>query len=169
MIRVADIEDAEKIAKLEEENFLSSAWSEADILKALADCNYLIIKNTNEEDCHNHHKCNEENDENNITGYIMILLTAYEAEILRICTCKRYRRKKIAYNLLKNGLSEVKRLNNNVESVYLEVRETNHAAITLYEKSDFKKIGQRKNYYKNPIEDAICMKYDYTKECEVLC
>ena len=42
-----------------------------------------------------------------------------------------------------------------VDSVYLEVRQSNAAAIGLYEKFGFRKTGQRKGYYRNPEEDAF--------------
>ena len=41
------------------------------------------------------------------------------------------------------------------ESVFLEVRESNHAARALYEKWSFIESGRRKKYYKDPEEDAI--------------
>jgi ribosomal-protein-alanine N-acetyltransferase len=39
----------------------------------------------------------------------------------------------------------------------LEVRESNFAAIALYEKLGFKKAGIRKNFYKLPTENAVIM------------
>ena len=39
----------------------------------------------------------------------------------------------------------------------MEVRASNAPAITLYEKLDFKPIGLRKNYYRNPKEDALIL------------
>ncbi|MGZ7144902.1 GNAT family N-acetyltransferase, partial [Streptococcus pyogenes] len=43
------------------------------------------------------------------------------------------------------------------EPVFLEVRESNKAARGLYEKFGFKKVGLRKKYYQNPVEDAVLM------------
>ena len=42
----------------------------------------------------------------------------------------------------------------------LEVREHNYDAIDLYHKCEFKVTGRRKNYYKNPTEDALLMACD---------
>ena len=39
--------------------------------------------------------------------------------------------------------------------VFLEVRESNHAARALYEKWAFVQSGRRKGYYRRPEEDAI--------------
>ena len=47
----------------------------------------------------------------------------------------------------------------NEKPLTLEVRSSNIAAITLYEKFGFEKVGIRKNYYthNNKTEDAILM------------
>jgi [ribosomal protein S18]-alanine N-acetyltransferase len=42
----------------------------------------------------------------------------------------------------------------NSESVFLEVRESNHEARAFYEKVGFKLDGRRKSYYSNPPEAA---------------
>ena len=44
-----------------------------------------------------------------------------------------------------------------VEAFTLEVRVSNAPAIRLYEKLGFENKGIRKNFYENPIEDAMIM------------
>jgi ribosomal-protein-alanine N-acetyltransferase len=39
--------------------------------------------------------------------------------------------------------------------VFLEVRESNAAARTLYENAGFEQTGRRRSYYTSPLEDAI--------------
>ncbi len=46
------------------------------------------------------------------------------------------------------------------KQVFLEVRSENKAAIGLYTKLNFVKIGERKAFYKNPQDNAIVMKLD---------
>jgi ribosomal-protein-alanine N-acetyltransferase len=41
------------------------------------------------------------------------------------------------------------------QTAFLEVRRSNRAARALYEKWSFTEIGHRRNYYKDPVEDAI--------------
>ena len=41
--------------------------------------------------------------------------------------------------------------------IFLEVRESNEAAIGLYRSRGFAEIGKRKRYYRNPTEDAVLM------------
>ena len=43
----------------------------------------------------------------------------------------------------------------------LEVRVSNIPAITLYEKLGFAEIGRRKNYYRNPREDALILRKEW--------
>ena len=57
-----------------------------------------------------------------------------------------------------------------VNSFYLEVRKSNENAISLYQKNGFKICGERKNFYKNPTENALlmCLIYkDTTKADEI--
>jgi len=42
--------------------------------------------------------------------------------------------------------------------IFLEVRESNHAARALYRKAGFEQAGLRKSYYSNPAEDAILLR-----------
>ena len=44
-----------------------------------------------------------------------------------------------------------------VETIYLEVRESNEAAYQFYLKNGFEEYGRRAKYYKDPIEDAVLM------------
>ena len=59
---------------------------------------------------------------------------------------------------MKQLLEEAKK--QNLHSIYLEVRASNIAAVTLYEHAGFKEVGQRKNYYNNPREDARLMLWE---------
>jgi len=40
---------------------------------------------------------------------------------------------------------------------FLEVRAGNHAALALYEKAGFARRGLRRNYYRDPADDALIM------------
>ncbi|HWG40925.1 MAG TPA: ribosomal protein S18-alanine N-acetyltransferase [Candidatus Acidoferrales bacterium] len=46
-------------------------------------------------------------------------------------------------------------------TVFLEVRESNRAARSLYEKWAFVEVGRRKMYYQNPAEDALLLKFKF--------
>ena len=78
-----------------------------------------------------------------------------EGQITNIAVHPDFRRRglgeKIVSALLKYG-SE-----NGINLFSLEVRESNVAAIALYEKLGFVSAGKRKNFYSEPSEDAIVM------------
>ena len=44
----------------------------------------------------------------------------------------------------------------------LEVRVSNAPAVSLYEKTGFSRIGLRKNYYRNPKEDALILRKEFS-------
>ena len=44
-----------------------------------------------------------------------------------------------------------------MRAVHLEVRQSNIPAVALYERFGFSVDGIRKNYYKNPTENAVLM------------
>jgi [ribosomal protein S18]-alanine N-acetyltransferase len=46
-------------------------------------------------------------------------------------------------------------------NVFLEVRKSNHAARALYEKWAFVEAGLRKNYYQDPVEDALILRFSF--------
>lgn len=84
-----------------------------------------------------------------------------EYEVLNIASYEQYRRKGFAKNLLKHILNLGKE--NFIESIFLEVRESNIPAKKLYTKLGFQEIGRRKNYYKTEKgqEDALIMKFEF--------
>jgi ribosomal-protein-alanine acetyltransferase len=86
----------------------------------------------------------------NVEGY---------SEIYNVAVEKESRGKGFGYLLLKLFEAEVYSPETEIS---LEVRKSNTPAIRLYEKSGFKKVGERKNFYQSPTEDA----YVYIKRTE---
>ena len=76
-----------------------------------------------------------------------------ENEILNIAVDPAERRTGIARRLLADVLARVK------GAWFLEVRASNDAAIRLYESVGFTRAGNRRNYYYEPAEDAIVMRF----------
>lgn len=85
--------------------------------------------------------------EDEIVGFGGIKIMVDEADIMNLVTKKNYRNQGIAFCLLQNLINFAKTLN--LTFINLEVMEENISAIHIYEKLGFKKIGLRKNYYKN--------------------
>lgn len=86
-----------------------------------------------------------------ISGYTAI----GEADITSVAVSPEHRRKGIADSLLSEFM-EI--LPEDTEDVFLEVRESNVPAISLYEKHGFERISVRKNFYTSPNENAVVMK-----------
>lgn len=90
-----------------------------------------------------------------IAGYIVARETAGELHINNVAVKAEYRRRGIGTALLNRVLAEARRRKAN--AAFLEVRSANHAAQALYEKSGFKAIARRADYYSDPKEDAVVM------------
>lgn len=93
---------------------------------------------------------------NRAVGYAMLYIVCGEADIIRVAVLPEYRRQGIAERLLLKSF-EV----NETDAVFLDVRESNAAAIRLYQTLGFTDTGVRKNYYSNPTENAILMKKEF--------
>ena len=92
--------------------------------------------------------------DNGIAGFLAArFLGAREWELLNLAVAPASRRKGVARALLQTFLSD------SGGAVYLEVRESNIAARSLYNSLNFKEIGVRAGYYEDPPEAAIVMKF----------
>lgn len=90
-----------------------------------------------------------------IAGYIVARETAGELHINNVAVRSEFRRRGIGAALLNRVIDEARRRKAN--AAFLEVRSANHAAQALYEKSGFKAIARRADYYSEPREDAVVM------------
>jgi ribosomal-protein-alanine N-acetyltransferase len=88
-------------------------------------------------------------------GFLAARRADDEAEILNIAVHRDFRRKGIASALLLAALNEFRR--SATARVFLELRESNLPALTLYGRHGFLPSGRRKAYYHFPTEDAVCM------------
>ncbi|MDT8069258.1 MAG: ribosomal protein S18-alanine N-acetyltransferase [Terriglobia bacterium] len=91
-----------------------------------------------------------------VMGFAVAAEIAREWELENIAVSIPSRRKRYAAHLLATLLGELRKAA--AESVYLEVRVSNHAARCLYENWGFQQVGLRPGYYHNPSEDAILYK-----------
>jgi ribosomal-protein-alanine N-acetyltransferase len=90
-----------------------------------------------------------------VCGFLVALIVAEHAEILNLAVDPTNRRAGMANALLEQALAEFQR--RRAASVFLEVRESNLAAIRFYEKRGFVRTGERKDYYRKPNEGAVLM------------
>ena len=91
-----------------------------------------------------------------VVGYIGSQSVLGESDMMNVAVHPDHRRKGIAEALV-NTLSADLKARDNV-CLTLEVRASNVPAIALYEKLGFAQVGLRKNYYRNPKEDALILR-----------
>lgn len=98
--------------------------------------------------------------DNEICGFAGISISVDTADVMKIGICPEWRRQGIAQALLQELLVNAKI--KKCRQVMLEVRESNHSARQLYLKNHFQELAVRKDYYKNPVENAIVMSRELT-------
>ena len=89
-----------------------------------------------------------------IVGYVCLMSLFEEAQILDIAVAPEQRGKGIARILMDHAISVARE--KGAEVLALEVRSTNVAAITLYERCGFVRTGIRSNYYEG-VDNAVLM------------
>lgn len=96
-----------------------------------------------------------------IQAYGVISIAAGESHILNICVRPELRRQGLGRRLLDYLMDEARGFG--AETMLLEVRVSNAAAIHMYRQAGFNEIGSRPNYYpvKGGREDALLMAYTF--------
>jgi [ribosomal protein S18]-alanine N-acetyltransferase len=94
-----------------------------------------------------------------VAGFIVGRQVAEEWEIENIAVTGAARRCGLGSRLVGELLDHVR--SEGGTTVFLEVRESNTAARSLYEKWAFIEVGRRKAYYQNPAEDALILKFNF--------
>lgn len=128
-----------QVAALEKQCF-SDPWSENSVASELE--NPLSLWLIAEED-------------GAVCGYVGSQTVLDETDMMNIAVRPDCRRKGIAAALIAELVSRLKARGSRV--LRLEVRESNFSAITLYEALGFTQLGLRKNYYRNPKENALIL------------
>jgi ribosomal-protein-alanine N-acetyltransferase len=132
-------EDIDEILNISSLSF-SISWSKNSYIQELTNpvARYLVAKI-----------------DNKVIGFIGTWIVLDESHITNIAVHPNHRNQGIASKLVKELLNYCK--TQGCISYTLEVRSTNKAAKSLYEKYNFKQDGVRKGYYEDNKEDAIIM------------
>lgn len=94
-----------------------------------------------------------------VVGYIGSQSSIDEADVMNVAVHPGFRRQGIAEALMQALVAELK--NRSIHALMLEVRASNAPAISLYEKLGFTQVGCRRNYYRNPKEDALILRKEW--------
>ena len=139
VIREARITDADNIAFVEEDCF-STPWSRKSVAEAIShEPWHLFVADL----------------DGKIVGYGGVYLILDEGQISNIAVLGSYRSKGIGKAILDAIIDLCKK--EGCARITLELRKSNDAAHALYKKCGFVEVGERPNFYSNPIENAILM------------
>ena len=99
-------------------------------------------------------------DGDRVAGYVGSQTVMGETDMMNVAVHPDYRRQGIAEALITDLIRALK-AEMDSHSLTLEVRASNVPAIALYEKLGFAQAGLRKNYYRNPKEDALILRTEF--------
>ncbi len=137
-VRPADESDLSGIAALENECF-SEPWSENALCESMRAKTQFLVAVQDEQ----------------IIGYLGVSIIAGEGYITNVAVTEPARRRGVASKLLERLMALCR--DEHAGFVSLEVRVSNLPAITLYRKYGFEVVGERRNFYCKPTENAIIM------------
>ncbi len=90
-----------------------------------------------------------------VVGFAAFQLVADEAELRNLAVAPEYQRRGVGRALLEEARKRL--VEAGAQRLYLEVRPSNKPALELYQSLGFSLLGVRKDYYRDPLEDAYVM------------
>ena len=90
-----------------------------------------------------------------VIGYIGMSAVIDEGYLFNVAVDRQYRKKGVGSALVRELVTFCQK--RNYAFLTLEVRESNAPAISLYSRFGFVRVGERKNYYSKPVENALLM------------
>ncbi len=148
VIEEATLADASQLAVIHEWSF-SRPWSTEEICALIADhpvVKGLVVRSMSWK-------------ARRIAGFAIMRTAADEAEILTVAVSPNDRRRGFGRMLIEEAARRA--YHDRVASMFLEVDETNHAAVSLYKGLGFETVGQRASYYQKadaPPNTALVMR-----------
>ena len=94
-----------------------------------------------------------------VAGYVGSQSVMGESDMMNVAVHPDFRRQGIGERLILELIDQLENRGNH--SLTLEVRASNVSAIGLYRKLGFEQVGLRKNYYRNPKEDALILRKEW--------
>lgn len=142
-IRPAEVKDAKDIAETERLTLGAEAWTENGITETLnRNGHYFVIEV-----------------DSKIVGHGGFTAVLDEGDITNIAVRPEFRRRGLASKILEAMITFASE--RNLAFLTLEVRSQNTPAIRLYEKYGFTVRGERKNFYREPTDNAKIMTLDF--------
>ena len=133
-----------QVAELEKICFGSAAWSEKSVASELENpLSVWLVAVEGEK----------------VLGYVGSQTVIDETDMMNVAVHPDYRKQGIARELIAQLVESLKLRKS--QCLTLEVRASNEPAKNLYKMLDFEEIGIRKNYYRNPKEDALILRKEW--------
>ena len=132
------------VAAIEKECFGLDAWSEKSVASELTNKLSLWLVAV---------------DGDRVAGYVGSQTVCGETDMMNVAVTADYRRQGLGEKLVLELVEELKAIGS--QCLTLEVRDSNTPARSLYEKLGFIQTGLRKNYYRNPKEDAYILRKEF--------
>ena len=139
ILREMLVEDLDQVMKIEKELF-SPPWTREGFFTYLThkDAMFLVVEEKGE-----------------ILAYCGLLMVLDEGDITNVAVRPDRQREGIGHVLMDSLIRLAEE--QGVTTIHLEVRVGNDTAIRLYERMGFTRDGIRKQYYTDPVEDALLM------------
>ncbi len=139
VIRKMTAEDVPTVAEIEKECF-SSPWTQNGLLNETLNpsAEFFVLER-----------------DKAVAAYMGMHIVLDECYIANVAVKSEYRKQGFGKSLVENALSVAKK--KGCSFITLEVRVSNRPAISLYEKCGFEGIGERKDFYSAPTENALIM------------
>jgi ribosomal-protein-alanine acetyltransferase len=141
-VRSATLDDVPAILAIERQAASAAHWPTDEYEKLIAIGVVLVAKQAGK-----------------LCGFVCAKTVAGEWEIENVVVATESLRRGIADQLMRTLMEQADK--GAASRILLEVRESNRPARRLYEKHGFQEVGRRRNYYNNPLEDAIL----YARRC----
>ena len=132
-------EDAEQVAEIDFKSF-SVPWKMTDYWRYAQEKNIEAVVGEIEK---------------KIVAYAAAFVSFDEAEVFKIAVAPELRGKGFGTKIFSELIEVCKK--RGAKAITLEVRPSNIPAVKMYENFGLKSVGRRKNYYTNPVEDALIM------------
>lgn len=95
-----------------------------------------------------------------VVGYAILWCIVDQGELANIAISEDRRGSGLGGTLLQHVLQTAQE--RGVEKLFLEVRESNEAALAMYARHGFERVGVRPRYYDRPVEDAFVLQVTLT-------
>jgi len=149
IVRCMQVADIPEVILVENSWSFLSKWGEEGYSRVLRDPGIYTCLVA--EDLHQGGSQNK----SNLAGVAVLAVLIDYCELCNLIVQPAYLSKKVGYRLLRSCLDISRQ--KGISRMFLEVRTSNTRAIEFYKANGFQVVSKRKNYYRDPPEDAWIM------------